>query len=199
MKRHWSARLIAAVLMIALAPVVVGAIPALGSGHDGGSLHIQLRGGVDERSPSLNLAALTGDDGAKTTTEARQLNDLALLYQNQGRYADAEPLYQRSLAMLQRTLGPNHPAVAATLGNLAALYEEEGRYAEAEGLCHRSVEILERALGPDHLALAVGLRNLALVYEHQSRDSDAEPLYRRALGILEQHLPPEHVGTDSII
>jgi hypothetical protein len=103
MKRPWPERLITAVLMAALASAVVEDMPALGSGRQSGSLHIQLRAGIDERYPRLDLAALNGDSGAEAATDARQLNDLALLYQNQGRYADAEPLYQRSLAMLQRT------------------------------------------------------------------------------------------------
>ena len=118
MNRPWSTRLITAVLMAAFASAVVGDMPALSSGRQFGSLHIQLQAGIDERYPRLHLAALNGDGGVAGATEARQLNDLALLYQNQGRYADAEPLYQRSLAMLQKMLGPNHPAVAATLGKI---------------------------------------------------------------------------------
>ena len=40
------------------------------------------------------------------------LNNLADLYQAQGRYADAEPLYKRSLAIGEKALGPDHPDVA---------------------------------------------------------------------------------------
>jgi tetratricopeptide (TPR) repeat protein len=34
------------------------------------------------------------------------LNDLASLYQNQGRYTEAEPLYKRALAISEKALGP---------------------------------------------------------------------------------------------
>ena len=54
---------------------------------------------------------------------ATSLNNLALLYDNQGRYADAEPLYKRSLAISRKALGPDHPDVATSLNNLAELYE----------------------------------------------------------------------------
>ena len=37
----------------------------------------------------------------------------------QGNYAEAEPLYQRSLAINERALGPHHPGVAISLNNLA--------------------------------------------------------------------------------
>ncbi len=35
------------------------------------------------------------------------LSNLALLYLNQGKYAQAEPLYQRVLAITEKALGPN--------------------------------------------------------------------------------------------
>ena len=33
---------------------------------------------------------------------------------NQGRYADAEPLYKRALAIDEKALGPDHPDVATS-------------------------------------------------------------------------------------
>jgi tetratricopeptide (TPR) repeat protein len=59
-------------------------------------------------------------------------NNLGSLYQTQGRYAEAEPLYQRSLAIREKAFGTDHVAVALSLHNLAAFYDEQGRYAEAE-------------------------------------------------------------------
>ncbi|MEM9804018.1 MAG: tetratricopeptide repeat protein, partial [Cyanobacteria bacterium P01_D01_bin.56] len=52
------------------------------------------------------------------------------LYQ-QGRYAEAEPLYQESLRIYRVALGERHPDVATGLNNLAELYRDQGRYAEA--------------------------------------------------------------------
>ena len=69
------------------------------------------------------------------------LNNLAALYDDQGRYADAEPLYKRSLAIREKALGPDHPDVATSLNNLAVLYDEQGRYADAEPLYKRSLAI----------------------------------------------------------
>ena len=58
---------------------------------------------------------------------AQSLNNLASLYQDQGNYAEAEPLYQRSLAIWEKALGPEHPNVAQRLENYAALLRETGR------------------------------------------------------------------------
>ena len=64
-----------------------------------------------------------------------------------GRYAEAEPLCKRSLAIREKQLGRDHPDVAHSLNNLATLYRDMGRYAEAEPLCKRSLEIREKQLG----------------------------------------------------
>ena len=53
---------------------------------------------------------------------ATSLNNLAALYESQGRYAEAEPLYKRALAIREKALGPEHPDVATSLNNLAVLY-----------------------------------------------------------------------------
>ncbi len=58
---------------------------------------------------------------------ATSLNDLALLYDNQSKYAEAEPLYKRALAIDEKALGPDHPSVAISLENYAALLRKTGR------------------------------------------------------------------------
>ena len=62
---------------------------------------------------------------------AISLNDLALIYSNEGEYAKAEPLYNRSLAIWVKTLGPDHPYVANCLSKLSALYHAMGENKKA--------------------------------------------------------------------
>ena len=69
------------------------------------------------------------------------LNNLAWLYHTQGRYAEAEPLYQRALAIREKALGPEHPEVAASLENYAALLRETSRDTEAEKMEARAKAI----------------------------------------------------------
>ncbi len=61
-------------------------------------------------------------------------NNLALLYYAQGQYSQAEPLYQRALAIREKTLGPEHPKLATSLENYAALLRKLDRTAEAESM-----------------------------------------------------------------
>ena len=62
---------------------------------------------------------------------ATSLNNLAFLYWSQGKYAKAEPLYRRALAIREKALGPDHPDLAQSLENYAALLRQTGRSAEA--------------------------------------------------------------------
>src|SRR5262249_45834129 len=127
-----------------------------------------------------------------------RLNNLAKTYHDQGRYAEAEPLYKRALAVAEKALGPEHPEVGLRLNNLATLYSAQGRYAEAAPLLKRALAIDEKALGPEHPSVGLFLNNLADLYRAQTNYGEAEPLYKRALAIHEKALGPDHldVGRD---
>ncbi|MGI2909795.1 tetratricopeptide repeat protein, partial [Tolypothrix sp. VBCCA 56010] len=77
------------------------------------------------------------------------------LYQSQGRYSEAEPLYQKALQLTQRLLGEEHPDVAMSYNNLALLYESQGRYSEAEPLYQKALQLYQRLLGEEHPHVAM--------------------------------------------
>ena len=130
---------------------------------------------------------------------AASLNNLALLYGNQGRDAEAEPLLKRSVALVEKLHGLGSSEAAHQLNNLAALYQRQQRYAEAEPLFKRSLAIREKTLGPGHPDVAQSLNNLATHYEKQGRHADSEPLFRRALAIYEKAGGPEHPAVATVL
>lgn len=65
---------------------------------------------------------------------------------DQNKYKEAAHLLNDALAIREKTLGKDHPAVAATLNNLAVLYGKRGKYKEAEPLCKRALEIREKVM-----------------------------------------------------
>src|SRR5713101_2937577 len=77
-----------------------------------------------KRALAIDEKAL-GLDHAKVATD---LNNLAKLYEAEGRYAEAGPLCKRALAIDEKALGPNHPEAARDLNNLAELYQATGRH-----------------------------------------------------------------------
>ncbi len=108
------------------------------------------------------------------------LDALANIYAHLNRYAEAEPLFQRALAIREIVLGLDHPEVAYTLDEFATLFDSQGRYADAEPLYARSLAILKKALGQNHPHVAVSLNNLASLYLHEGRYADALPHLRAA-------------------
>jgi tetratricopeptide (TPR) repeat protein len=52
--------------------------------------------------------------GADHPEVATYLNNLALLYKSQGKYAEAEKLLSRALTICQQVLGNDHPHTQAT-------------------------------------------------------------------------------------
>lgn len=78
------------------------------------------------------------------------LHGLASLYQKQGKYAEALPLYERSLVINEKVLGVEHPVVASNLNDLARLYYVRGDYIQALSLFERAIRIAEKKLGRQH-------------------------------------------------
>ena len=88
-----------------------------------------------------------GDDHPDT---AVILNNLALLYRDQGHFAQAEPLLEQALDIRRRVLGNDHVSTAGSLNNLAEFYKAQGHFATAEPLYIEAVEIAERVWGGEH-------------------------------------------------
>src|SRR6476660_3417486 len=65
---------------------------------------------------------------------AESLNNLAAHYFHCGKYAEAEPLYRRSLEVWKELGTGEERNLAVTMNNLAALCRAQGRYREAETL-----------------------------------------------------------------
>ena len=68
---------------------------------------------------------------------AGALNNLAQLYGDVGRDAEAEPMFKRAIAIMEKTVGLDSVDIAPELNNLAALYQRQQRFAEAEPLFKR--------------------------------------------------------------
>jgi len=100
------------------------------------------------------------------------LKNLAQLYDDQKKSAEAEPLYQRLLAIEEKRLGPDHPDLATTLYHLAKLYQAHGKSAEAEPLYQRALEIKDRVLGPTHPDVIMILESYATLLRETNRTDD---------------------------
>jgi len=143
-------------------------------------------------SHALLCAELIEQNGFSFPEATSLLHATGLYLGRRRRYAQAELLLERALALRQYTLGAEHPDTASTLNRLADLYMISGNHQQAELLVQPVLATYERVLGPAHPEVAYALNTLASVYMFTVRYVQAEPLYLRALALREQALGPTH-------
>jgi hypothetical protein len=70
--------------------------------------------------------ALAGKEkawGPEHTSTLDTVNNLGILYADQGRHKDAEMMYNRALAGFEKAWGPEHTSTLNTVNNLGLLYK----------------------------------------------------------------------------
>jgi non-specific serine/threonine protein kinase/serine/threonine-protein kinase len=118
------------------------------------------------------------------------MNRLALNYNGQGKYAQAEARHSQVLKIERRVLCPENPNTMAALRNLGYDCERQGKYAQAEEIDSQSLEVHRRVSGPEHPSTLIPMTNLAIVYDEQGKFAQAEPLFRQIVDIQRRVLGP---------
>lgn len=85
-----------------------------------------------------------------TTAQAITMNNLAVVYREQGRLDEAEAMQRRALQSQQDALGPHHPSIANTLKNLALVLERRGQPDAARDAAQRAHQLAKETLGHHH-------------------------------------------------
>jgi tetratricopeptide (TPR) repeat protein len=146
----------------------------------------RFRAGDTAGAEKLYLRALAGwQQAGEPRSEARTVSNLAVVYRAQGRYREAETMYQNALRMLERTHSGESAEAATTLNNLAELYRVCGEPARGEPYALRAVALEERLFGAGHPATAEALHTLAAIARDRGRLDEAIALYHRAGAVLE--------------
>jgi tetratricopeptide (TPR) repeat protein len=121
---------------------------------------------------------------------ANVLTDFAGILESEAKADAAEEPLQRALAIRERLLGPQNPAIAVALSKLGQAYRLENRLAKAEQ-AYRQALAIERTQAPSP-DLSETLNNLGNVLASQRRWKEAEALLREAIATWEKLLGPEH-------
>ena len=132
----------------------------------------------------LYVRALTGYEealGAKHTSTLDTVNNLGVLYKNQGRMKEAEEMYLRALKGKEEALGAKHTSTLETVNNLGNLYRDQGRIEEAEEMYIRALRGCEEALGAKHTSTLGTVYNLGILYDKQDISAKAKEMYTRVM------------------
>ena len=132
----------------------------------------------------LRAAIASAEAGAgKPDALGGALGSLAQLLYQARRFAEAAPVFARTLELREMSAGPEDPGLVAPLHNLAAVHVAAGNIAAAQPLLHRALGILEHVHGPEHPELSGVLNALSQLCLKRGAYAEAEPLLKRLLTI----------------
>jgi tetratricopeptide (TPR) repeat protein len=147
---------------------------------------------LDPLAPHALAVAHRADEIGIAEPTVQLFGTTGLLFHAKARYAEAEPLLPRAMAIDEENFGPDHTQVATGLNNIVELLRDTNRLAEAEPLFRRALKIDETSFGSDHPNVAIRLNNLASLLRATNHIVEAERLMRRALAVDEANLGPDH-------
>jgi CHAT domain-containing protein len=116
------------------------------------------------------------------------LEDLADTYDKLGKTVEAAAIYDRTVAMKERYLGPKHPSVATSLGYLSTFQWKLGQAQEAETSRQRQLSINLESYGPDHDTTALSYSGLAWVQIARGQSAEGLRNYSHATDIFVRRL-----------
>lgn len=119
------------------------------------------------------------------------LQDLAMCYEEEGKYTEEEALWRQGIAIREKAFGPNTRYVADYLQSLAYVYELQHKYAEEEALCKRTLAIRQKELAPNDPLIADTLQAMATSCRRQGRTVEAARFRKRAEEIMNNPAEPE--------
>jgi tetratricopeptide (TPR) repeat protein len=93
-------------------------------------------------------------------------------------------MYEQGVALVESSLGAQHPNLALSLRSLASFYAMRGELTRALALNEKALHIQEIALPPDDPATKETLRNLAELYEKTGKHQQSQAALARAGGTL---------------
>ena len=119
------------------------------------------------------------------------------LYRKRGDTERAISELKLAVALEQRRLGEDSPAVARQITALGLAYSRAGDYESAREQLERARDLQVAVLGSSHPDVATTLNNLGQVYYAQGRDLDSLREHERALEIRVAALGASHPDTAS--
>ncbi|KAF3922296.1 hypothetical protein ABW20_dc0107567 [Dactylellina cionopaga] len=124
-------------------------------------------------NPLLFESILQEKQESKIQSTFGYVQNIALVFENQGRYDEAMQWYERALTGYEAALGKDHPSTLATVNAIAIILDNQGKYEEAMQWYERALTGCETALGKDHQSTLDTVHNIALVFYNQGKYDEA--------------------------
>ena len=159
----------------------------------GNALHTAGDYAATERHYRAALAASQREYAGTPAPEiAGALANLGNTLHTEAKRDEARDVLNRSVAMYEATVGPDHVDLAIPLTELGSLADEADDLDGAATRYERVIAIRTAALGPSHPYLCEPLSMLGRVEQERGHTERALALYRQSLAIGTQGYGPDH-------
>jgi CHAT domain-containing protein len=154
-----------------------------------------------EQAGRVLLAEVEAEFGPESLQVAEVIHAMfeALLRGDRANDPECQALLQRAVAIREKVLGPEHPALSESLCDLGIILREAGDTTRALPLLERAVAITEKVRGSEHPELVRLLRSLAHVHTAMGDDAGAEKILERTLGLAEMVLGKDDIQVAKIL
>jgi len=127
------------------------------------------------------------------------MNDLAIVLDRMGKFAEEQKILEVVVAVKRRTLGPEDPVTLRSVNNLATVLAMQGLLEDAVKLAKETLEIQRRVEGPESITTLRSMYNLAIMRRHLGRWAEARPLFDESLETLRRVYGPDHQDTLRVV
>lgn len=128
----------------------------------------------------------------EATDEPKLITSLGNLYTEIAQYDKALELNEKCLAIRLKTLGTEHPEVAASYSTIGLILFQIGEYNKALKLHEKCLRIRIKTIGMEHPDVAICYNNLGNVRYYLYEGDKALELYEKCLTIQLKTLGAEH-------
>ena len=147
---------------------------------------------LDPLAPHALAVARRADEAGIAEPTAQLFGQLGLLLHAKARFAEAEPLLRRALAIIEASYAWDSPTMAIALMRLVELLCATNRHSEAEPLLRRYEAIGKAIHGPDYEFFRIVRVNPESHPRAGEPPGRTEAVLRRAVAIGEASFGPDH-------
>ncbi|CAF1213252.1 unnamed protein product [Adineta steineri] len=117
---------------------------------------------------------------------------LGLIKYKQEKYKEALTFYEKSFAIYQKYLPPNHSDLSHSYHNIGLVHRNMGNYSKALSLHEKALKIRQQSLPSNHPDVAASYNSIGSVYERMGNYSKARTFYEQAVQIAQKTLLSNH-------
>jgi len=148
------------------------------------------QGDAESTGPADDLRVVTvlerGEKQARALDEEPEIQadlyqTLGAMYDQLGKYEQADSLLKASLAQRKATNGPDSAKVAESLVALANLRNDQAQLEEAETLARQGLDMSKRHLPPDHPVIGRATLTLGRILDNRGKYDEAIPTLEEAM------------------